>query len=287
MKILPSIGKYQMLKQRIFTAIILVALLIGMLFSLSSFFFSLAIVPVVVLAGWEWTHLMKMSSKAQRLKFVAILILLLIISGIGIGMGDSVRQHLAYGILLIASALWIVIFCLIFIYPSGTRFWSKTTYLSALGLLILLFTWIAIVYIQFLPSGNNLLLAAFAIIALSDVGGFIFGKLLGRHKLAPMISPGKTWEGFLGALILELLLVVGLNSFGLFQLSVWELSALVLIVALASVGGDLFESMVKRNIGVKDSGGLLPGHGGVLDRIDGMMSALPIYAVLLPFAQTA
>ena len=154
-------------------------------------------------------------------------------------------------------------------------------------MLILLFTWIAIVYIQSLPSGSNLLLAAFAIIALSDVGGFIFGKLLGRHKLAPMISPGKTWEGFLGALILELLLVVAFNYFGLFQLSVWELSALVLIVALASVGGDLFESMVKRNIGVKDSGGLLPGHGGVLDRIDGMMSALPIYAVLLPFAQTA
>ena len=102
-----------------------------------------------------------------------------------------------------------------------------------------------------------------------------------------MISPGKTWEGFLGALILELLLVVAFNYFGLFQLSVWELSALVLIVALASVGGDLFESMVKRNIGVKDSGGLLPGHGGVLDRIDGMLSALPIYAVLLPFAQTA
>ena len=276
-----------MLKQRIFTAIILVALLIGMLFSLSSFFFSLAIVPVIVLAGWEWTHLMKMSSKAQRLKFIVILILLLIISGIGIGMGDSVRQYLAHGILLIASALWMVIFCLIFTYPSGTRFWSKTTYLSALGLLILLFTWIAIVYIQSLPSGSNLLLAAFAIIALSDVGGFIFGKLLGRHKLAPMISPGKTWEGFLGALILELLLVVAFNYFGLFQLSVWELSALVLIVALASVGGDLFESMVKRNIGVKDSGGLLPGHGGVLDRIDGMMSALPIYAVLLPFAQTA
>ena len=81
-----------MLKQRIFTAIVLVALLIGMLFSLSSFFFSLAIVPVIVLAGWEWTHLMKMSSKVKRLQFMAILILLLIISGIGIGMGDSVRQ---------------------------------------------------------------------------------------------------------------------------------------------------------------------------------------------------
>jgi len=276
-----------MLKQRIFTAIVLVALLIGMLFSLSSFFFSLAIVPVIVLAGWEWTHLMKMSSKVKRLQFMAILILLLIISGIGIGMGDSVRQHLVHDILLLASALWIVIFCLIFTYPSGNRFWSKTTYLSALGLLILLFTWIAIVYIQSLPSGDNLLLAAFAIIALSDVGGFIFGKLLGRHKLAPIISPGKTWEGLLGALILELLLVLGLNYFELFQLSVWELSALVLIVALASVGGDLFESMVKRNIGVKDSGGLLPGHGGVLDRIDGIMSGLPIYAVLLPFAQTA
>jgi phosphatidate cytidylyltransferase len=276
-----------MLKQRIFTAIILVVLLVGMLFSLSSFFFSLAIVPVIVLAGWEWTYLMKMSSKPQRLQFMVILTLLLIISGSSIGMGDSVRQDLAHGILLIASVLWLVLFCLIFTYPSGTGFWSKKPYLYALGLLLPSSTWIAIVYIQSLPLGDSLLLVAFAIIALSDVGGFIFGKILGRHKLAPMISPGKTWEGFLGALILELLLVVGLNYFGLFQLSVWELSALVFLVALASVGGDLFESMVKRNIGVKDSGVLLPGHGGILDRIDGMMPALPIYAVLITFAQTA
>ena len=276
-----------MLKQRIFTAIFLVVLLLGLLFSLSSFLFSLAIVPVVVSAGWEWTYLMQMSSKSQRLRFITNLILLLIILGIGIGLGDSVRLHTAEKILLIASALWIVLFFLVFIYPSGTRFWFSTPCLYVLGLLILSFTWIAIVYIQSLPSGDNLLLVALVVVALSDVGGFIFGKLLGRHKLAPLISPGKTWEGFVGALTLELLLIIGLNYFGLLGIQVWELSALVLLVALASIGGDLFESMVKRNVGVKDSGGLLPGHGGILDRIDGMMPALPIYAILLTFVQTA
>jgi phosphatidate cytidylyltransferase len=130
-----------------------------------------------------------------------------------------------------------------------------------------------------------LLLVAFGIVALSDVGGFIFGKLFGRHKLAPRISPGKTWEGFLGAMILEFVLVIGLILLREEELPVLPLFLVVLVVAISSVGGDLFESMVKRNVGAKDSGGILPGHGGILDRIDGMMSALPIYAVLLTFVK--
>jgi phosphatidate cytidylyltransferase len=157
--------------------------------------------------------------------------------------------------------------------------------LYSLGILLLSFTWIAIVYIQSLPSGNILLLVAFGIVALSDVGGFIFGKLFGRHKLAPRISPGKTWEGFLGAMILEFVLVIGLILLREEELPVLPLFLVVLVVAISSVGGDLFESMVKRNVGAKDSGGILPGHGGILDRIDGMMSALPIYAVLLTFVK--
>ena len=118
------------------------------------------------------------------------------------------------------------------------------------------------------------------IVVLADVGGYIAGRLFGKHKLAPIVSPRKTWEGFVGGMFLQLLLIAGL-------LWVWPefspLTLLILIipVALYSVLGDLFESMVKRESGVKDSSQLLPGHGGVLDRIDGIMAALPLFSLLL------
>jgi phosphatidate cytidylyltransferase len=129
-------------------------------------------------------------------------------------------------------------------------------------------------------NGAWLLLLAIAIIVLADVGGYIAGNLLGKHKLAPIISPGKTWEGFAGGLLLQLPLIAAL----LWLLPDTEIKnwlILVFPVALYSVLGDLFESMVKRQSGVKDSSQLLPGHGGVLDRIDGIMAGMPLFALLL------
>ena len=128
-------------------------------------------------------------------------------------------------------------------------------------------------------SGQWLLLLAIAIIALADIGGYIAGNLLGKHKLAPIISPGKTWEGFAGGMFFQLLLIVGLVTV-LPDVVLSSLFILIIPVALYSVLGDLFESMLKRHSGVKDSSQLLPGHGGVLDRIDGIMAALPLFALL-------
>jgi phosphatidate cytidylyltransferase len=125
------------------------------------------------------------------------------------------------------------------------------------------------------------LLVGVIIVVLADVGGFVAGKLFGKHKLAPLVSPGKTWEGFLGGMIFQLILIVGLAVYLPPEISIVKLLLLVFPVALYSVVGDLFESMIKRNSGVKDSGALLPGHGGVLDRIDGIMAALPLYALIL------
>ena len=115
---------------------------------------------------------------------------------------------------------------------------------------------------------------------MADVGGYIAGKLFGRHKLAPTISPGKTWEGLLGGMFLQLILVgVLLKMFP--DLNVLDLCLLVFPVAICSVIGDLFESMLKRHRGIKDSSNLLPGHGGFLDRLDGVMAALPMFFVIL------
>jgi phosphatidate cytidylyltransferase len=119
-----------------------------------------------------------------------------------------------------------------------------------------------------------------AIIILADVGGYIAGNLFGRHKLAPTISPGKTWEGLFGGIFLQIVLIVGLIFF-IADLNWLNLCLLVFPVALSSVIGDLFESMLKRHRGIKDSSNLLPGHGGFLDRLDGVMAALPLFFVIL------
>jgi phosphatidate cytidylyltransferase len=146
---------------------------------------------------------------------------------------------------------------------------------------VLTFTWVAAATILHNVSGQWLLLLAIVIVVLADVGGYFFGSLAGKRKLAPLVSPGKTWEGFAGGLLLQFFLIAGL-LWALPDIATpTSLLLLVFPVALYSVLGDLFESMVKRHSGVKDSSQLLPGHGGVLDRIDGIMAALPLFSLLL------
>jgi phosphatidate cytidylyltransferase len=140
---------------------------------------------------------------------------------------------------------------------------------------------LAILLIVHQPQGQWLLLLAVGVVALADIGGYIAGNLLGKNKMAPVISPGKTWEGFLGGLFFQLLLIALLASLLSVNLSLQTLVLLVIPVSLYSVLGDLFESMLKRHQGVKDSSQILPGHGGVLDRIDGLMAALPLFILLL------
>jgi len=139
---------------------------------------------------------------------------------------------------------------------------------------------LALASIISLENGRYLLLLAMAIIILADIGGYIAGNLFGRHKLAPTISPGKTWEGLLGGLALQVLLIMGLLTY-ISEINWLNLCLLVFPVALSSVIGDLFESMLKRHRGIKDSSNLLPGHGGFLDRLDGVMAALPLFFVIL------
>jgi phosphatidate cytidylyltransferase len=125
------------------------------------------------------------------------------------------------------------------------------------------------------PNGNWLLLYLLVLIAAADVGGYFGGKTFGRHKLAPAISPGKTWEGFAAGMLASVLVAV--VSASLFRQPVFAWVALGLLVALVSVVGDLVESLFKRRVGLKDSSGLLPGHGGVLDRIDSHTAAAPVF----------
>ena len=270
-----------MLKQRIITAVGMALLFVAMLFLLHGISFAIAIIPLVLIAAWEWSKLIKIDSTAGRVGYLIVLVCILAAAAFWLGMPDSFQPQRAHNILLGAAALWAVIFLWVQGYPSSSILWSPRPILGILGLMLLTFTWLSVVSILASDYAQWGLLVGVIIVVLADVGGFVAGKLFGKHKLAPLVSPGKTWEGFLGGMVFQLLLIASLAVYLPAEISFIKLSLLVFPVALYSVVGDLFESMVKRNSGVKDSGALLPGHGGVLDRIDGIMAALPLYALVL------
>ena len=275
-----------MLRLRIITALCMAAIFLPALFLMPPMLFSIATVPLVLIAGWEWSRLVKIRSVIARIGYLLLIVMTLFAASLWLGLPDTFDPQRAQQLLLVAVGVWAFIFLWIQGYPSSAILWSARPILGLLGLILLVFTWIAIVTILNYQSGQWLLLLAIVIIVLADVGGFFAGKYFGKHKLAPIISPGKTWEGFVGGLLLEGVLVGSLVWYLSDHVTVLGLSLLVIPVALYSVLGDLFESMIKRHSGVKDSGRLLPGHGGVLDRIDGVMAALPMFGLILPFTHT-
>ena len=277
---LPFEEKYSVLKQRVITAIFLVAGFLLLLLNLSPLWFSLVTVPVVLLAGWEWTNLTAIKTARGKFFFLFALFISLSASALWLNLFDIIDMRRGQYIALLASSLWAIIFLWVQGYPSSAILWSAKPTLVLLGLLLLTFTWSAILLIVHQPHGQWLLLLAVAIVVLADIGGYVAGNLWGKHKLAPVVSPGKTWEGFVGGLFFQLLLLAVLIPVMPASISVYHLLLLIIPVSLYSVLGDLFESMLKRHHGVKDSSQILPGHGGILDRIDGLMAALPLFVLL-------
>jgi phosphatidate cytidylyltransferase len=267
-------------KQRVITAVVLVLGLLALLFNLSPLNFSLVVAPIVLLAGWEWANLIGLQGKRHKLAYLGLLALGLAVAGFTLNLFGTLDMSLGQNLCLAASVLWAVIFLWVQGYPSSAILWSPRPILGLLGLVLLSITWVAIALIIHQPHGAWLLLFAFAVVALADIGGYVAGNLFGKHKLAPLVSPGKTWEGFAGGILLQCILIASMTSFMPEKITTGMLLALVIPVSLYSVLGDLFESMVKRHGGVKDSGNILPGHGGVLDRIDGLIAALPLFILL-------
>ncbi|MDG2018200.1 MAG: phosphatidate cytidylyltransferase [Porticoccaceae bacterium] len=269
-----------MFKQRFATASVLALLFVSALVFFSTSAFVSFIILVVLIAGWEWSGLSRIESVSGQLLFLLGLLLSMLLASDYVGIYSQFNQLLSYQICFSVMILWAVIFLWLQGYPSSAILWSSRPVMLVLGLVLLTVTWVALASIISLENGRFLLLLAVVIIILADVGGYMAGKLFGRHKLAPTISPGKTWEGILGGMVLQALLVVILVlSFA--DINVLNLCLLVFPVAICSVIGDLFESMLKRHRGIKDSSNLLPGHGGFLDRLDGVMAALPMFFVIL------
>ena len=269
-----------MFKLRFATASILSLLFIISLAYLSTTNFVIFIMLVVLIAGWEWCDLSGIKSIFTKLLYILVLLGSLLIASNYVGIYSQFNQVLSYQICFSVMLLWAIIFLWLQGYPSSAILWSSKAVMLCLGVIILVATWVALASIMSLENGRYLLILAVTIIVLADVGGYAAGKLFGRHKLAPTISPGKTWEGLIGGMFLQAFLVgILLQLFP--EKDALELCILVFPVAICSVIGDLFESMLKRFRGVKDSSNLLPGHGGFLDRLDGFMAALPMFYLIL------
>ena len=263
-----------MLKQRIITALILLPIAICGFFLLNGGSFALFIGLVVTLGAWEWARLAGFQAQPARVAFALVVAALLFFLYLTPG--------LAPWILGAAVLWWALAVFLVMTYPRTSEHWSSMASKLLIGLLILLPAWQGLVLIKEWPLGNWLIMAVMVLVWGADIGAYFSGKALGKRKLAPQVSPGKSWEGFFGGLVLCLLItiVVGLFRHWSFGEMLRGLLGAAVVVAI-SVVGDLTESMFKRSAGIKDSSNLLPGHGGVLDRIDSLTAAVPVFSALL------
>jgi phosphatidate cytidylyltransferase len=255
------------LKERIITAVLLAAALLTVLFLAHADVGVVMSAILLLVAAWEWAGLAQTRRPMGRAMFTLAVALL-----IGALAWWAPTGHLPMPLLWAQLAIWVLTALLL------ARFPLRIPPIAVLiaGLVILPLVWLTFAYLlKTRAFGASWALYLFLVVAAADIGAYFVGRRFGRIKLAPRVSPGKTWEGLGGGLALVVLVgVVGAYTFGL---PMAALLALTLVVAAISVIGDLGVSMLKRNAGLKDAGQLFPGHGGVLDRIDSLLAAIPAY----------
>lgn len=265
-----------MLKTRVITALVLLVLVLPSLFFLPQAYWALLVALFIGVAAWEWGGLLGFEQNKRLLTGAALATLCaaaILLDPAAIAGALSPWVMVSYGM---AALFWCAVI----------PFWLRAKWKLPhgfpgllVGLVVLFPTWLALVQLR--VAGPGVLLAIMATVWMADIAAYFSGKTFGKHKLAPTISPGKTWEGALGAGVGVILYGIVLRlafSFAPVGLPLWVLGLLALTAI--SIMGDLYESMLKRQAGIKDSSNVLPGHGGVLDRIDSLTSTLPVVALL-------
>ncbi len=256
-----------MLISRILSALVMLIVFLSSMFLFSGRYFSFVIYIPSLLALYEWSKLLYFKSQEKKI-FLAISLALIYF------IDKYLNSEYSRLILLIASVFWLCIAPLFLIFKINLK---NFFFSSLIGWVLVMPLIISLNYL--IELSPWVVLLVLTTIWLADSGAYFFGKQFGKRKLAPSISPGKTWEGFVGALFVVSLFSIVMTYFG-FVNSYMSILFFNLILIL-SVEGDLFESYIKRMAKVKDSGDLIPGHGGVLDRIDSLCSSLPLATLIL------
>ncbi len=258
-----------MLAQRIATALLLVGGAVASVLLLPTAWLAPVFGLLWVAGAWEWAAFGGWHGPA-RVAYAALMAVLML----GIyWYGVDVEW-----LLWVAAVWWLVAFIWILKFPTPI----SERLVSVIGAFVLLPSWLALIELHGKQQGAGLVLAILAIVSSADVGAYFAGKQWGRHKLAPQVSPKKTWEGALGGLVAASAVAGG--AAWLMGIEPWIMMSIGALTALVSIVGDLSVSMFKRNVGLKDSGMLLPGHGGVMDRIDSLSAAAPCFCIAMALA---
>jgi phosphatidate cytidylyltransferase len=267
------------LKTRIITALILAPIAVGGVFFLPPVGFAIFTAALIALGAWEWANMAGLTAQSARVGYsVAVLLLL-----------AALYTITAHSVLWLAVLWWLAGLGLVAYYPKGSAHWGLVPVRAAMGLLVLVPAWVGLNYLRsgelrFGLTDNNLLLIlyVFVLVWVADVGAYFSGRKFGKAKLAPRVSPGKSWAGVWGGLAAVAVFAWAVSqTLGAEAGQSVALIIISVVTAAVSVLGDLFESMLKRFRGIKDSSRLLPGHGGIMDRIDSLTAAIPIFTLLV------
>lgn len=269
-----------MLKHRLITAAILIPLVISGVLLLPSTLLAIVTGAFVLLGAYEWAGFCDWQNRLARFAYTSMV-------AVSLGISYYTLLHfpdMTIVLLSITCLWWLVAFYWVWCYQQGIDLLPTNSWLKAgLGLLVLSPSWLALISLHQSPyEGRNWVVFLLVLIWVADSGAYFVGKKWGKTKLAAKVSPGKTFEGVLGALFASGFIAIIYAVFKAMSLLVLCLFLLIcLLTVLVSILGDLVESLFKRQMDIKDSGQLLPGHGGVLDRIDSLTAATPVFVICL------
>ncbi|APC13194.1 MULTISPECIES: phosphatidate cytidylyltransferase [Providencia] len=276
-----------MLKYRLLTAIVLIPIVIAALFLLSPANFGFVVIAVCALGAWEWAQFAGWHSQVKRIGLAIVFAIILL--AVQLAVPDitsfSSEPMILYG-LWAGLAWWVVAILLVVTYPASAS-WGKSVIVRLLfGALTIIPFYCGMMVLRTIGYQSDTSFGAWWLLYVmllvwgADSGAYAFGRTIGRNKMAPKVSPGKTWEGLIGGLITAGVISWLFSTFAPIPVMPDYLLVTSIIVVVVSVFGDLTESMFKRQSGIKDSSHLIPGHGGILDRIDSLTAAIPVFAGL-------
>ncbi|HEY5103241.1 MAG TPA: phosphatidate cytidylyltransferase [Steroidobacteraceae bacterium] len=253
------------IRTRVMTALALAAGMVAVVLLLPTFATVLVLVVGVLAGAWEWSAFLRADTKLARAAYVLVIAVLLEVAWRWVAEPAGLDLLMALAILW-----WCVALCWILFAPRRVAPWSA----ALAGVFALVPAWLALMHLRHMANGAQWMLFVFILVWVADMGAFFFGRRFGRLHLAPAVSPGKTWEGVLGGMFLSGIVAVCASFW--FDVALGFFLPLCLTSVAFSIVGDLTESMLKRFAGIKDSGSVFPGHGGVMDRIDSVTGAAPV-----------